>query len=392
NYIAHVGGSSANPPLTAQFEIVSGELRPDLQIANIYTIPAYPVTGDDVIFYATIINRGTTASPAGASHQILFAVDGQEICTSTEFTGSIPTGGMTLVYGNVAAGSTNLWTTATPGQYMIDALVNFQNNILETVTTNNFKSKILTVYDQPPENIALNKIVEVSSIEGIGLEGENAVDGNYDSRWSSQFSDPQTFILDFGSVKHFDEIRIYWETAYGKSYYIQTSNDKTSWQSVIYVTDGIGGFEKHIVDETARYIKLTGITRGTVWGYSIYEFEVYNNSNISHVANDSKQPVNFDLSQNYPNPFNPTTTIKFTIPSVETGQLARQLTGGASLQHVTLKIFDVLGREVAELVNEYKNPGSYQVEFDGSNLSSGIYFYKLQAGEYSAVRKMMLIK
>jgi len=57
-----------------------------------------------------------------------------------------------------------------------------------------------------------------------------------------------------------------------------------------------------------------------------------------------------------------------------------------------LKIYDVLGREVTELIDEYKNPGTYQVEFDASNLSSGIYFYKLQAGEYSSVRKMMLVK
>jgi photosystem II stability/assembly factor-like uncharacterized protein len=92
----------------------------------------------------------------------------------------------------------------------------------------------------------------------------------------------------------------------------------------------------------------------------------------------------FSLYQNYPNPFNPSTKIKFTIPSVETHRDASLI--------VTLKVYDVLGNEIATLVNEEKQPGTYEVEFDESELPSGIYFYQFKAGIYIETKKMVLIK
>jgi len=88
-------------------------------------------------------------------------------------------------------------------------------------------------------------------------------------------------------------------------------------------------------------------------------------------------PIEMSLSQNYPNPFNPTTTIRFTISDV---------------RFTTLKIYDVLGREVATLVNEEKPTGNYEVEFNGTGLPSGIYFYNLKAGDYMETRKMVLLR
>lgn len=88
-------------------------------------------------------------------------------------------------------------------------------------------------------------------------------------------------------------------------------------------------------------------------------------------------PKDFNISQNYPNPFNPVTNIKFDIPKDI---------------FVSVKIYDLLGREIKTLVNEYKNAGSYIVSFDGSDLASGIYFYALKAGNYNQVKRMILIK
>lgn len=88
-------------------------------------------------------------------------------------------------------------------------------------------------------------------------------------------------------------------------------------------------------------------------------------------------PDNYNLAQNYPNPFNPTTTISWQSPV-------------GSWQ--TLKVYDLLGREVATLVNEYKPAGSYEVEFDASNLSSGVYLYKLTTGEFTNTKKLMILK
>ena len=99
--------------------------------------------------------------------------------------------------------------------------------------------------------------------------------------------------------------------------------------------------------------------------------------NIMGIDKDVALPSNFNLEQNYPNPFNPTTNIEYSI---------------SKASFVTLKIYDLLGREIATLVNEEKRAGSYKAKFNGSNLPSGIYFYKLQAGDYSSVKKMVLIK
>ncbi len=95
-------------------------------------------------------------------------------------------------------------------------------------------------------------------------------------------------------------------------------------------------------------------------------------------------PMGFSLSQNYPNPFNPTTTIKYSIPIVETRYSASPI--------VLLKIYDVLGSEIATLVNEEKAPGNYEVVFNGANLPSGIYFYKMSCGNFSETKKLVLMK
>ena len=95
-------------------------------------------------------------------------------------------------------------------------------------------------------------------------------------------------------------------------------------------------------------------------------------------------PNDFSLSQNFPNPFNPVTKIKFDIPD----------NGKTNSENgiVTLKVYDILGKETAVLVNNKLSPGSYIVDFDGSSLPSGVYFYKLQAGNFVSTKRMMLIK
>ncbi|MCF8431552.1 MAG: T9SS type A sorting domain-containing protein, partial [Melioribacteraceae bacterium] len=93
-------------------------------------------------------------------------------------------------------------------------------------------------------------------------------------------------------------------------------------------------------------------------------------------------PDNFELMQNYPNPFNPSTTIKFNIPVTTDYQSAQ----------TTLRIFNVLGEQVAELLNAQLEPGLHIIEFDASRLASGIYFYKLTSGEFNQIRKMILMK
>ncbi|MBL8008478.1 MAG: T9SS type A sorting domain-containing protein, partial [Ignavibacteria bacterium] len=88
-------------------------------------------------------------------------------------------------------------------------------------------------------------------------------------------------------------------------------------------------------------------------------------------------PEVYSLSQNYPNPFNPVTNVEFGI---------------SKSGFVSLKVYDVLGKEVATLVNENLSPGKYTVKFNGSSLSSGVYFYRMESGEFKDIKRMVLIK
>ena len=91
----------------------------------------------------------------------------------------------------------------------------------------------------------------------------------------------------------------------------------------------------------------------------------------------SQVPLQFSLYQNFPNPFNPSTTIKFELPKSS---------------HVSLAVYDILGRELSLLVNERRNAGGYEVKFDGSNLASGVYFYRLEAGDFVQTKKLLILR
>lgn len=105
--------------------------------------------------------------------------------------------------------------------------------------------------------------------------------------------------------------------------------------------------------------------------------DAVNRLSLRVVGGSSALPKEYALLQNYPNPFNPVTVIRFEVPSSK---------------FVTLKVYDLLGREVATLVNEAKQPGTYDVTFDATNLPSGVYFYRLTAGEFVATRKLVLLR
>ena len=102
------------------------------------------------------------------------------------------------------------------------------------------------------------------------------------------------------------------------------------------------------------------------------------------VKDEQLIPSHFMLAQNYPNPFNPSTTISFKIPVVDALNSAEV--------HVTLKVYDLLGRVIATLVDGNKVPGNYKVAFDGSNFTSGVYIYQLRSGNFSESKKLMLLK
>ena len=117
-----------------------------------------------------------------------------------------------------------------------------------------------------------------------------------------------------------------------------------------------------------------GLDLGTLNAWSIC---FYSDNITQIISNSSETPDRYTLGQNYPNPFNPTTQINFQIPK-------------AGL--VSLKVYDMLGREVSSLVNRQLNAGTFTAEFDGAGLSSGTYFYRLQVNDFVEIKKMVLLK
>ncbi len=130
-------------------------------------------------------------------------------------------------------------------------------------------------------NLARGRSVSVSSTEFNGVEGWKATDGNVGTRWSSRFSDPQEIMVDLGASKSFNQVVLKWENAYGKRFgiYYWTGSQ---WQNVYWTDDGRGGTNTISFNSvTARYVKMYGIQRGTWYGYSLWEFEVYDTTGAS---------------------------------------------------------------------------------------------------------------
>jgi hypothetical protein len=163
---------------------------------------------------------------------------------------------------------------------------------------------------------------------------------------------------------------------------VQVYGSSTDSANVQTTTDANGYFTLHVSDQIYNYTIFLG---NTPVGY-VFPNPVAHpgdtNVNINLTLTDVKLvdsgiPKTFALSQNYPNPFNPSTKIQYEIPK-------------ASFVHLT--VYNVIGQQVAELVNHEQSPGKYSVTFDGANVTSGIYFYRIEAGSFVQTNKMILLK
>ncbi|MFE0463148.1 discoidin domain-containing protein [Kitasatospora sp. NPDC058965] len=125
---------------------------------------------------------------------------------------------------------------------------------------------------------ALNRPATASSTENAGTPASAAVDGNTGTRWSSQFADPQWLQVDLGSQQTVCGAQLQWETAYGKAYQIQVSTDAVNWTTIYSTSTGAGGTENLALNGTGRYVRLYGTARGTAYGYSLWEFQVFTTS------------------------------------------------------------------------------------------------------------------
>jgi photosystem II stability/assembly factor-like uncharacterized protein len=170
-------------------------------------------------------------------------------------------------------------------------------------------------------------------------------------------------------------VTLNWNTATEINNYgfdIERSAGGTVWTKIGFV-------QGHLNSNSPKNYSFTDSpTGGTQFQYRLKQLDTDGKYEYSSVVNVIlTMPAAYAVDQNYPNPFNPATVIKYQIPTSS---------------HVSLKVYDLLGREVANLVDEQKNAGVYNVTFNGSSLSSGVYFYNITAGSYHSIKKMLLIK
>ncbi len=210
------------------------------------------------------------------------------------------------------------------------------------------------------------------------------------------------FLQDSCNIINNSDKSVYLDSIYNKTYVSFYSNIKRDSEYIIYyfiINPYEPGDSIHVLlnpkDTLTFYIVGVDVcpickrqTDGYLKDTLIFVFSNDSNqttrkqllldSDISLGIEDYKTNVSsFYLSQNFPNPFNPNTTIKYSIPKS---------------CFVTLKIYDLLGKEIMTLVNEEKSVGNYEINFDGKNLSSGVYFYRIQAGSFSDAKKFILLR
>jgi len=270
-----------------------------------------------------------------------------------------------------------------------DSVVEYADSATSTFTLiaqgDERDSSTITINVLPPDQVdrAYEASVTVSSNDTVAWSfsnPQNIVDENNFSRWQAGSSSSQWVQLDMGRVDTINSIIIHWgNKAYAKQYSVQASSDLINWSVLKQVVGGTGGtnYVETLsgLQGVGRYLDFL-LQAEENGAYSIAEIYVYGTM-AAGIKRVPGTPIVYSLSQNYPNPFNPTTTIEFAIP--RSGQ-------------VDLSIYNVLGQKVSDLVNKRMNAGDYQVNFDASRLTSGVYLYSLRSGGYSITKKMMVLK
>ncbi len=254
-----------------------------------------------------------------------------------------------------------------------------------------------SMYESYPDEIKVNIVnraldarVTASSNDTLADPSSspgNITDGSLSTSWQADSSASQWVRIDLGRPDSISRVVIYWaHEDYAKQFSVQLSNNGTGWSVIKNVTGSSGGtnYVQALdgLQGAGRYVELT-LQSPAKGSYSISEVQVYGDtSTVEAVLQSPHLPKAYSLSQNYPNPFNPTTVIRFVVPSSPKGQAG----------FVSLIVYDVLGRKVATLVDGPESAGQHTVVFNGSNLASGVYIYRIRAGNFTATRKMLLLK
>ena len=214
------------------------------------------------------------------------------------------------------------------------------------------------------------------------LDGKGYYDNDPDSRWAADTM-PEWMVYDLGDIQYLNQTRLSfynWNAGRIYNYSLQVSTDSINWNELRtnVQSDSVEWSIENIEPIEVRYIKTIFIANNQNAWAGLWEAEFYGHLKIpTNYEDDNIAPVQFTLEQNYPNPFNPSTKISWQSPV-------------GSWQ--TLKVYDILGNEVTTLVNEFIEAGRHEVEFKAENLASGVYIYRIEAGQFTSTKKMILLR
>jgi len=235
------------------------------------------------------------------------------------------------------------------------------------------------------------RALAVSTAEGRMLVGGGFtnVDGSISANHIAGFTDSENpFPVElntFTAVIENGKVNLKWRTESEINNYgfdVECSTDKVNWEAKGFVK-GHGNSNKRQDYSFLDAVPTESIQ--CIW-YRLKQIDNDGQFNYSEAVEVSlNSPVEFELYQNYPNPFNPSTKIKFSLPSPLQGE-------EPGVRLVILKVYDILGNEIATLVNEQKAPGNYEVQWNASGFASGVYFCRLQSEAFISVKKLLLMK
>ncbi|SCF13184.1 discoidin domain-containing protein [Micromonospora chokoriensis] len=179
-----------------------------------------------------------------------------------------------------------------------------------------------------PVLLSQGRPVTASSTENAGTPASAAVDGNTGTRWSSAFSDPQWLQVDLGARATISQVNLLWEAAHGRAFQVQTSDNGSSWTTIYSTTTGTGGTQNLTVSGSGRYVRMYGTARGTGYGYSLWEFQVYGETGggTNEPPVTPTDPYNPNLGSNtfVFDPSTPTSTIQSRLNTLFTQQETNQ--------------------------------------------------------------------
>lgn len=347
-------------------------------LAGNITAASYPEAGSGRVVQAQVVSSNSQTPTVGTNSTTTFAgtnltftanITTTAPVTVTYLQNVIPTPVIPLPTG-ISVVSRYYWKVSAPGISFTNGKVSFPLSALAGVQ-NPSALHILKRSNstQPWQDLG-------STIVGGNLESTTPFDSFSEFAIGSDISNSLPVELTAFSAKSVNEgVKLEWQTASelnNDRFEIERSLDRTMF-AVVGTVRGAG-----TTTEAKSYAFVDNTAQNGKFYYRLKQVDFngsVNYSNIVEVVKD--KPTTFELAQNYPNPFNPTTTINYQLPI-------------SAL--VTLKVYDVVGREVATLVNARQEAGRYDVNFNATSLSSGVYFYRLQAGSFVQTKKMMLVK